>query len=183
MRRRPGGAPDPRRGGICAARFVFPGWADAHLHLLELGQSLESADLRDAASADEAAARMAAAAGRLPEDAWVEGFGWDQNRWPGAAFPDARALDRRRARPARRGRTRRRPRPLDQLGRALGRGDHGRDAGSRGRTHRPTRRRIAVRRPHRPGAGARPPRPAEGLGLRPRAPDSSGRRRVRARRI
>jgi predicted amidohydrolase YtcJ len=95
-----GGAAEARRRAGSAPRrdlrgaFVFPGWADAHLHLLELGQSLESADLRDAASADEAAARMAAAAGRLPEDAWVEGFGWDQNRWPGAAFPDARALDR-----------------------------------------------------------------------------------------
>jgi predicted amidohydrolase YtcJ len=94
-----GGAAEARRLAGTAPRrdlrgaFVFPGWADAHLHLLELGQSLESADLRDAASADEAAARMAAAAGRLPEGAWVDGFGWDQNRWPGAAFPDARALD------------------------------------------------------------------------------------------
>src|SRR5438034_2254807 len=29
--------------------FVFPGWADAHLHLFGLGKSLEVANLRDAA--------------------------------------------------------------------------------------------------------------------------------------
>lgn len=89
-RRRAGAAPRRNLQGA----FVFPGWTDAHLHLLELGLSLESADLRGAASADDAARRMAAAAGRLPPGAWVEGFGWDQNRWPGASFPDARALDR-----------------------------------------------------------------------------------------
>jgi predicted amidohydrolase YtcJ len=89
-RRRAGTAPRRDLRGA----FVFAGWTDAHLHLLELGQSLESADLRGAANADEAAARMAAAAERLPPGVWVEGFGWDQNRWPGAAFPDAHALDR-----------------------------------------------------------------------------------------
>jgi len=89
-RRRAGAAPRRELHGA----FVFPGWTDVHLHLLELGQSLESADLRGAANADDAARRMAASAARLPQGVWVEGFGWDQNRWPGAAFPDARVLDR-----------------------------------------------------------------------------------------
>jgi predicted amidohydrolase YtcJ len=89
-RRRAGAAPRRNLQGA----FVFPGWTDVHLHLLELGQSLESADLREAAGPEEAAQRMAAAAGRLPPGVWVEGFGWDQNRWPGTAFPDARDLDR-----------------------------------------------------------------------------------------
>ncbi|HWZ84736.1 MAG TPA: amidohydrolase [Thermoanaerobaculia bacterium] len=74
--------------------FVFPGWADAHLHLSGLGKSLEVASLRDASSAEDAAARMGKAAASLPPGAWAEGRGWDQNRWPGAAFPDALALDR-----------------------------------------------------------------------------------------
>jgi predicted amidohydrolase YtcJ len=95
-----GGVEEARRRSGAASRvelhgaFVFPGWTDVHLHLLGLGQSLESADLRDAATADDAAVRMGTAAARLPAGLWVEGFGWDQNRWPGAAFPDARALDR-----------------------------------------------------------------------------------------
>jgi hypothetical protein len=36
---------------------------------------------------------MAAAAQSLPAGNWAEGRGWDQNRWPGQAFPDARDLD------------------------------------------------------------------------------------------
>ena len=76
-----------------AGSFVFPGWADAHGHLAGLGQSLEVADLRGAASADEAARRVAAKAGSLPAGSWAEGRGWDQNHWPGERFPDARDLD------------------------------------------------------------------------------------------
>jgi predicted amidohydrolase YtcJ len=74
--------------------FVYAGWADAHLHLSGLGKSLEVADLRGSADAAAAAGAMAAAATPLPAGAWVEGRGWDQNRWPGKEFPDARALDR-----------------------------------------------------------------------------------------
>ncbi len=73
---------------------VFAGWTDAHLHLLELGRSLETANLRDATSAEAAAGRMAGAAAGLPPGAWVEGRGWDQNRWTDRSFPDARTLDR-----------------------------------------------------------------------------------------
>ena len=75
-------------------RFVFPGWADAHGHLESLGFALEVADLRGAANAAEAASRMAAKAEALPPGAWAEGRGWDQNPWPGSAFPDARDLDK-----------------------------------------------------------------------------------------
>ena len=73
--------------------FLFPGWADAHGHLLGLGKSLEVANLRGAADAAEAAARIGEVAARLPGASWVEGRGWDQNLWPGKAFPDARDLD------------------------------------------------------------------------------------------
>jgi hypothetical protein len=74
--------------------FVFPGWADAHLHMEGLGKAREIADLRGAASAADAAERMGRAAAGLPAGAWVEGRAWDQNLWPGSAFPDARDLDR-----------------------------------------------------------------------------------------
>jgi predicted amidohydrolase YtcJ len=76
-----------------SGRFVFPGFADAHLHMLGVGKATESANLRDAKSAADAAAAMAAAAAKLPAGTWVEGRGWDQTRWPGREFPDARALD------------------------------------------------------------------------------------------
>ena len=85
-------APDARVVDL-GGRFVFPGWADAHLHLAGLGKSLEIANLRGAASAEEAAAGMAKTAASLPPGAWVEARGWDQNLWPGRQFPDARVLD------------------------------------------------------------------------------------------
>ncbi len=72
---------------------VFPGWADAHGHLEGLGRALEVADLRGAADAAEAARRIAAVAATLPAGNWAQGRGWDQNRWPGQKFPDARDLD------------------------------------------------------------------------------------------
>ena len=77
-----------------AGSFVFPGWSDAHGHLEGLGQALEGADLRAASDAAEAAWRMAAKAAALPPGVWAQGRGWDQNPWPGSAFPDARELDR-----------------------------------------------------------------------------------------
>ena len=73
--------------------FVFPGWADAHGHLAGLGAALEVADLRGAADSGEAARRIAKTAASLPAGNWAEGRGWDQNRWPGEKFPDARDLD------------------------------------------------------------------------------------------
>ncbi|HKA37793.1 MAG TPA: amidohydrolase [Thermoanaerobaculia bacterium] len=85
-------APSASRVDLSGA-FVFAGWADAHGHLEGLGKSLESADLRGAPTAAEAARRMASAAQSLPAGTWAEGRGWDQNRWPGQAFPDARELD------------------------------------------------------------------------------------------
>jgi predicted amidohydrolase YtcJ len=85
-------APDARRVSLSGA-FVFPGWADAHGHLLGLGKSLEIANLRGAADAAEAARRIGELATALPAGAWAEGRGWDQNLWSGKNFPDARDLD------------------------------------------------------------------------------------------
>jgi predicted amidohydrolase YtcJ len=85
-------APGARRIDL-AGTFLFAGWADAHGHLLGLGRALEIADLKGAGSAEEAARRLAERAAALPPGAWVEGRGWDQNDWPGKAFPDARDLD------------------------------------------------------------------------------------------
>lgn len=85
-------APDARAVDL-KGRFVFPGLADAHLHLSGVGKALEIVKLQGAASAEEAAARIQSAAAELPAGSWVEARGWDQNRWPGTQFPDARILD------------------------------------------------------------------------------------------
>ena len=72
---------------------MFAGWADSHGHLEGLGEALEVADLKGARSAAEAARRIAEKTGALPAGAWALGHGWDQNLWPGGAFPDAGDLD------------------------------------------------------------------------------------------
>jgi predicted amidohydrolase YtcJ len=70
---------------------VYPGFVDSHLHLVGLGKSLESADLKGLDSAAACARKMAAET--TPPGTWVEGDGWDQNRWNPKAFPDASVLD------------------------------------------------------------------------------------------
>ena len=74
-----------------AGAYVYPGFADAHGHLAELGKALESADLKGLRSAEACAGKMRALA--VPAGTWVEGDGWDQNLWTPSAFPDARTLD------------------------------------------------------------------------------------------
>lgn len=72
---------------------VVPGLIDSHGHLLNFGFSLMSADLAGARSKDEVVERLQAFAAGLPEGAWLQGRGWDQNLWPGRAFPTAADLD------------------------------------------------------------------------------------------
>jgi predicted amidohydrolase YtcJ len=73
-------------------RAVTPGLIDAHSHLISLGRSLESVDLRGAPNFGEVIARVRAAAAKLPAGSWIYGRGWDQNLWPDKAFPQHREL-------------------------------------------------------------------------------------------
>ena len=73
-------------------RAVTPGLIDAHSHLLGLGRDLSQVDLRGAATFDEVVRRVRAAAAKTPAGLWVRGRGWDQNLWPGQAFPEHAAL-------------------------------------------------------------------------------------------
>lgn len=67
-----------------AGGTVTPGLVDAHAHLVGLGDSLQSVDLRGATSMDDVVERLKAGA---PPSGWVRGRGWDQNLWPGATMP------------------------------------------------------------------------------------------------
>ncbi len=80
-----------------AGAFVCPGLVDAHGHVLGFGLGLTRVDLVGTASLEEALERVAAEAVRPPAgggEGWILGRGWDQNDWPGAAFPTAGDLDR-----------------------------------------------------------------------------------------
>jgi predicted amidohydrolase YtcJ len=75
-------------------KSVTPGLIDAHCHLYGLGASLERVPLKGLASEDAAAQVVGEAARSTPASEWVVGHGWDQNKWPGQAFPNHASLDK-----------------------------------------------------------------------------------------
>ena len=72
---------------------VYPGFNDAHCHFVGLGNNLQTADLRGAASFQEILDRVAAHYAVLPSE-WVVGRGWDQNLWEDKRFPTNKELNR-----------------------------------------------------------------------------------------
>ena len=77
---------------------AIPGLTDAHLHLADGGIAIENVDLSGVRSLEEGLALIAEVHGRLDPDAWLEGHGWDSDRWAG--WPTA--ADLARAAPGRR---------------------------------------------------------------------------------
>lgn len=76
-----------------AGGSATPGLVDGHVHVYGLGKSLEEPSLRGLGSAVECARVVEEAARRRGPSEWITGRGWDQNLWPGQAFPDHTALD------------------------------------------------------------------------------------------
>ncbi len=74
---------------------VIPGLIDAHAHLDGYAQSLTRARLDGAKDLPEVMRRLDVQAETLGEGDWLLGRGWDQNDWPGQAFPDRHDLDER----------------------------------------------------------------------------------------
>ena len=73
---------------------IVPGFIDAHGHLTGLAETFLQADLVGTESVDAVIDRLESFAADLPEGAWLEGRGWDQNEWPGDGdFPTRQDLD------------------------------------------------------------------------------------------
>jgi predicted amidohydrolase YtcJ len=66
---------------------VYPGLIDAHAHFVGYGRSLFQVDLFGTNTWEETVERIKNFAAKHPDLAWIQGRGWDQNRWPGKAFP------------------------------------------------------------------------------------------------
>ena len=75
-------------------KAIYPGFIDAHAHFVGYAQSLFSVDLYDVKSSDELVKRVQAFAASHPPGVWITGRGWDQNKFPGKAFPDNEELSR-----------------------------------------------------------------------------------------
>jgi predicted amidohydrolase YtcJ len=66
---------------------VYPGFIDAHAHFVGYGKSLFQVDLFGTTSWEEAVERVKVFAAAHPNLVWIEGRGWDQNKWPGKKYP------------------------------------------------------------------------------------------------
>jgi predicted amidohydrolase YtcJ len=77
------------RGGT-----VLPGLVDAHVHIAELGASLERVNLVGVKTEAEAVDRAEARARQVPKGQWIIGWGWDEGAWANH-YPDLTLLSAR----------------------------------------------------------------------------------------
>ena len=85
--------PGTRRIHLAPDETGLPGLTDAHLHLADAAIAADDVDLADAATLGEGLAVVAAAHRRIADTAaWLEGAGWDIDRWGG--WPTADQLER-----------------------------------------------------------------------------------------
>jgi predicted amidohydrolase YtcJ len=89
IRGRYAGAKEIDAGG----KAVYPGLIDAHAHFVRYGQSLFTARLYGSASFEEVVQRVKQFVTEHPGQAWILGRGWDQNKFPGKAYPDNTLLN------------------------------------------------------------------------------------------
>lgn len=71
---------------------AIPGLTDAHLHLADAAIASEDVDVTATATIDEGLAAIAAADAKARGGGWLEGHGWDADRW--ARWPTAADLER-----------------------------------------------------------------------------------------
>jgi predicted amidohydrolase YtcJ len=74
-------------------RAVFPGFIDAHIHLIHQVQSRLGVQLRGATSEEAAVELVRERAAQTPAGTWILGQGWDKNIWAGSRFPTKSSLD------------------------------------------------------------------------------------------
>jgi len=72
---------------------VVPGLIDAHGHVMALGFTALQLDLTGTTSLADLQARLKAYAEANPNVRWIQGRGWNQERWPDKRFPTAADID------------------------------------------------------------------------------------------
>jgi predicted amidohydrolase YtcJ len=74
-------------------KLVLPGFNDAHVHFIDSGLGLASVQLKDAASPQEFAQRIAQYAEKQPKGEWILGGTWDEQRWTPPQLPTKELID------------------------------------------------------------------------------------------
>lgn len=75
-------------------KAVYPGFIDAHAHFVQYGESLFAVDLNGCQNFDEVIQRVQKFSQQYPNEKWITGRGWDQNKFPGKQFPDNDSLNK-----------------------------------------------------------------------------------------
>jgi predicted amidohydrolase YtcJ len=71
---------------------VMPGFIDSHGHVRGLGDMLGEIDLRGMTTQDDVVRKVKEVVSTRRPGEWIIGRAWDQNLWPGKAFPDAAGI-------------------------------------------------------------------------------------------
>lgn len=74
-------------------KTVVPGMIDSHVHFVGLGNRLLQLDARNVSDKDEIIERVAEHVADAEAGEWIQGRGWDQNRWSVKEFPTKEELD------------------------------------------------------------------------------------------
>lgn len=77
-----------------SGKAIYPGFYDAHCHFFGFAQRLQQVNLVGTSSEEELIARVQAFRAEHPNDLWITGGGWDQNRWTSKKFPTHEALSK-----------------------------------------------------------------------------------------
>jgi hypothetical protein len=84
--------PHTERISLEPDEVAIPGLTDAHLHLAQCAVATRQVDLTSARTVEDGLALIGAAHERLADpDAWLEGHGWDSDRW--GRWPTAADLE------------------------------------------------------------------------------------------
>jgi len=73
--------------------YVYPGFVDAHCHLLSLGLQLDRLDLVGTSSFEEVVDMVMRKTRETAPGEWILGRGWDQNDWETPRWPTKEELD------------------------------------------------------------------------------------------
>tara|TARA_A200000113_G_scaffold185198_1_gene171956 strand:- start:109 stop:1740 length:1632 start_codon:yes stop_codon:yes gene_type:complete len=71
---------------------IYPGFIDAHSHLLELGLNQFKADLKNSLGMNHVVQKLKEHQ-QIHNHNFIMGIGWDQNQWKDNSYPDNKALN------------------------------------------------------------------------------------------
>src|SRR5262249_17654613 len=74
-------------------KLLLPGFNDAHVHFVDGGSHLQEVQLKDAATPQEFARRIAERVKVTSKGEWITGGDWDEQRWSPADLPTKDLID------------------------------------------------------------------------------------------